>query len=489
MLGLLHFDSFPALWLLVLHSWIALGFGQTDLSLRVLGFLIGLGVVGMILWTARQFRGGVPLISMVLFAMSPTVVLFGGEVRGYGLGVVCLLFVLGAMWNLTEDPAPWSIVAAVVAAVLAVQSAFGSSIFLFGFCLAGGIVALRNRRGASIGILLGVGAVAAASILPYLRTMARYGEWNMIVQSPIEISWFFRKFTEAVAGSPMVAVWIVLFVFSTGVCLRRAFRDDPSVSRRERDLALFLPVATAAGLIGFVAYLKTLSVPTQSWYYMPAMAILAVYFEAAVDMAVRRSVPGRVLRMVLVVAVGLLTVPEAWRGAHMRMTNLDRVAAEIASRCAPDDLVVLTPWYAGVTFERYYRGKAPWVSVPDFEERRFQPYPDFKRKMTEREPIRPVLERIGRTLESGHKIWLVNGLPFLPEGQRPEALPPAPHAPVGWSLGAYEWAWVRQAAYFVQTHATRLESIPVPVEGPVNPFENLTLEVIGGWRRAEGSQP
>jgi hypothetical protein len=179
---------------------------------------------------------------------------------------------------------------------------------------------------------------------------------------------------------------------------------------------------------------------------------------------------------------------QAWRQMHMRMTNIDRVAAEIGARCGPDDLVVLNPWYAGVSFQRYYRGKAPWVSVPDFDERRFQQYREFKRRMTEREPIKPVLDRITRTLQSGRRIWLIGGLPFLRRGETPEVLPPAPHGPAGWSEGAYTWAWLRQTAFLIQSRAVRLEEIPDSVGGPVNPFENLPLYVIDGWRGAAGAR-
>jgi hypothetical protein len=489
MLGLLDNDSFPAAWSLVLRSWIAVGLGRTDFSLRLLGLAMGLGIVGMLWWTGRRLHCDVPLISMVLFGLSPTVFVYGSQVRGYGLGVLSLLFLAGALWRVVEEPSRRAIATALAAGLLSAHSLYASSILLFCFALAGGIVALRNRDGRIAGILLGIGVVTAGSILPYVRTFTRIREWNVILQGELDLWWLFGKFSGAVGGTRMLVIWVVLLALSIGACVWRLVRDDPSRPPREKDLALFLVLGTAGSLLGYIAYLKGLRVGTQSWYYLPPMVILAVFFDAAIHRAVRQSILGRVLRLGFVVGLGATIAGSAWRETHVRMTNIDRVAAEIESRCSPGDLVVLNPWYAGVTLQRYYRGTAPWVSVPDFDERRFQPFRAFKEKMTEREPIKPVLDRITRTLRAGNRVWLAGGLPFLRNGERLEAIAPAPDGPAGWAMGPYHYVWLRQAAYLIQSRATRLESVPVPVEGPVNGFENLPLYVSEGWRDTQSTPP
>jgi len=44
----LVFNPFPALFAAVLRIWIALGFGNSDFHLRILGFVIGLLLIGAI---------------------------------------------------------------------------------------------------------------------------------------------------------------------------------------------------------------------------------------------------------------------------------------------------------------------------------------------------------------------------------------------------------------------------------------------------------
>ena len=90
-------DSFPILWFLLLRAWILVGFGGTDLALRVLGFLTGLGALGALWYVGRILGTRLPVIALVLFAMSP-VAFAGDSLRAYGLGVLLILLALGT-WN------------------------------------------------------------------------------------------------------------------------------------------------------------------------------------------------------------------------------------------------------------------------------------------------------------------------------------------------------------------------------------------------------
>ena len=94
------------------------------------------------------------------------------------------------------------------------------------------------------------------------------------------------------------------------------------------------------------------------------------------------------------------------------------------------------------------------------------------------EPIGPVLSKIGQTLQTGHRVWLVGGLDFPPPGGDPGHLPPAPRALSGWSEGPYALIWSRQAGFVVESRARKYSSIPVPAAKPINPFENLALFMV-----------
>lgn len=86
----LQFDSFPMLWLLVLRGFSAAVGPMNDHAFRSLGFMIGLAMVGALWFYARTLRQSYPLISLALFAMSPSVIIWGDSLRGYGFGIVLI---------------------------------------------------------------------------------------------------------------------------------------------------------------------------------------------------------------------------------------------------------------------------------------------------------------------------------------------------------------------------------------------------------------
>jgi hypothetical protein len=120
--------------------------------------------------------------------------------------------------------------------------------------------------------------------------------------------------------------------------------------------------------------------------------------------------------------------------------------------------------------------------LPEIADHNLHRYDMLKYKMMEKEPIKPVLQKMTKTLQTGHRVWLVGGLNFLRPGEIPGVLPPAPNSPDGWSEGAYQSAWSDMAAFTLQTYGHTLEKISIPVLDPVSEFENLPLLVVQGRR-------
>ncbi len=81
-------DSFPVLMPLLVSGWTAIGLGQTDLSLRLLGALIGLALPAALWLAAWKIRRAPPLLGLVLLALNSTVIMFGDSLRAFGLGSV-----------------------------------------------------------------------------------------------------------------------------------------------------------------------------------------------------------------------------------------------------------------------------------------------------------------------------------------------------------------------------------------------------------------
>jgi hypothetical protein len=101
-------------------------------------------------------------------------------------------------------------------------------------------------------------------------------------------------------------------------------------------------------------------------------------------------------------------------------------------------------------------------------------------KLFEKEPIKPILDRVTQTLQSGHRLWIVGGLPSLKQGEIPAPLPPPPDGPL--QEPPHLEAWAKQVSYLVQSHATKGNLVPVELNQPVNLYENYAVFVVEGWR-------
>jgi len=180
-----------------------------------------------------------------------------------------------------------------------------------------------------------------------------------------------------------------------------------------------------------------------------------------------------------------LAFPASLDRVGARQTNVDLIAQYVHTAAQPGDLILVNPWYVGITFNRYYRGPVRWMTLPPMEDLTVHRYDLLKLRMTSAEPLAPLYGAIQGALESRHRVWLVGGLLFPPAGYVPPVLPPAPGLPTGWSDGPYTIGWALQTGHFVQTHAERLAVVKIPVDRPVNGLENMGLLVVEGWRRPE----
>jgi hypothetical protein len=104
----------------------------------------------------------------------------------------------------------------------------------------------------------------------------------------------------------------------------------------------------------------------------------------------------------------------------------------------------------------------------------------FKAQIQTKDPIAPVIDRITSTLQSGNRVWLVGNFPFTQE-PLPE-LHPAPNNPWGWLDAGYSSYWGAQVSQFLSAHCQRSAVAIAPSTNCVNPFENLPVFVVTGWK-------
>lgn len=479
----LEHESFPFLLPLLVHGWDAIGFGGSDASLRVFGLLVGLAVLAALWWNSWQFSASPPLISMLLFGLSGTTIRWGDSLRAYGLGVFLLLLALGLIWRVVRSPTLRSTIAAMLVSLLAVNALYQSTLVLATFCLGGVVVAARRRDFKRALLVISIGVPAALSLVPYLGVIKRASEYNLITVAPLDLSRIWLVLHRALSNpNPLLFwVWAVLLpgAIAAGCLLLRPGRKEQAPPDSS-DVAWFLLTVLVAVTITYYVFLTTLKFPTEVWYYLVWMGVMAVAIDALVGRWVRAD-PARTFRIATIVIVTPILAPGAWQRAQVRMTNLDLAAARLSKEAAKGDLIVVHPWFCGVTFNRYYTGGAKWLTLPPLADYRLHRNGLFKEQMQLDAPIQPVLEKVEATLRGGHVVWLVGHYPFSHPPRPPPKMPRAGEGPAGWNQAPYMTAYGMEVAYFLQAHAGGSAPLNIEIKQAVNPFENFPVRAVTGW--------
>ena len=479
-------ESFPLLLTMLLRGWNAIGLGQTDLALRVFGLIIGIAILAALWWNAWQFSASPPLISLLLFGLSGTAIRWGDSLRAYGLGVLLLLFALGLIWRVARSPACSIVLAAMVVSILAAQTLYQSLFVLAAFCLGGVAVAVRRRDFKRALLVISLGIPAALSLAPYLSVIQRASQWNVVTEVPLDLTRIWLVFHRALSDPSPVMFWLWAILLAgaiiAGCLFLRASMKRPTAAD-ENDLAWFLLTIVIALTVAYYIFLTVLKFPTEVWYYLVWMAVTAVAIDALIARWARDN-RARVVRLTAAVILAALLAPSAWKRSRVRMTNLDLAAQSLNQEAGKDDLILVHPWFCGVTFKRYYQGGAEWLTLPPLADHRLQRLDLFKAQMQLDAPIHPVLEKVETTLRNGHTVWLVGHYPFAQPPRPPPKMSRAGEGPGGWNEAPYMTAYGMEVAYFLQAHAGGSTPLKVEVSQAVNSFENFPVRAVTGWQPA-----
>jgi hypothetical protein len=175
-----------------------------------------------------------------------------------------------------------------------------------------------------------------------------------------------------------------------------------------------------------------------------------------------------------------------------RYTNVDVWARQMNSDVAPEDYVVVVPWYCGITFEHYFKNPAAWDTLPPILDHSSHRFDLVKVQLQNTNAVDPVLEKISSTLQAGHRVWVLAEMGWMdvpePGTTAATALPPAPLGKWGWSEVPYTMVWVSQVAHYVGDHSRQFERVKNPAAGG-RIIENTELFVAGGWQEARRPLP
>jgi hypothetical protein len=485
-------EWFPVFFFAAVRCWSALGLGASDFSLRILGFLVGLGLLGAIWFTARLFGVRWPLISLALLAANLTVVRWGDSLRAYGCGAIFILLTLGLVWRLVRKPAFASFLSASLAATLSVQTLYPNAFLVLAACLAGCAVCARHRAWKTLLLLLGVGVLPAVSLLPYVPVIMASRDYMALHRMGFTPDFLWASLSLALGSGQEWPLW-VWFGLSPLV-MGAAWETMPGRARNEsigpEDLPLFGLSALAAGIALFVAFLVISGLPAQPWYFLPPIVFTATALDAALANLLRRlSFWPPAFAAIIVLAM----FPVTLKLAKYRQTNIDLIAVELQARAKPGDLIVVSPAYCGITFARYYKGTVAWTTLPPVNDHLCHRVDLLKQNLCSKAQLQAVLDQAARTLESGHTLWMVGSLsPPAPGETTPPDLPPepAPGERFGYNEGIIRgYIWDRQMAYFLDTRATTVDLVRLGTATPVIPEEDLPLVQAKGWRGTSPAVP
>ena len=519
---LLPRDSVPILVPIAIRMFSRVA-GASDQALRGFGMTIGLAIAAALWLAARSIGRTLPLVSLALVGGNAAFVVFGDSLRGYGLGSLFIVLGFAALGRLLAHPGPGSAAAALLAALGAVHSLFGNAPLVAALCAAAAIAALWRGRRRVAAAALGIGITAGLSLLPYAALLNEARSWSTLVSNPISL-WQIVRVLAATLG-PAAAVWLGLVGLGlAGVAWRLARRRrqvaasdtfdrelEPLPAGREGPrsgaqpaagaaaapaavpaapearvfpddaLRLFSALVIVLGIAAQLLFLAFLNFTPRAWYDLPLLALVGSALEPLLaDLC--RTPWTRLSRLVLVVALAAVLLPAALPRLRMRMTNADLVARRLALTASSGDLVVVSPWLFGVSFDRYYRGPASWMTLPQMADHRTHRHALLKAALAAPHPIDDVLQGTRRALAGGHRVWLVGKLRVPPPGRSPPILPPAPATAWGWNDQPYAISWELQLGALLRDHATSLRAVPVPSADPISPLEAMPLAVADGWR-------
>jgi hypothetical protein len=383
----LPFDSFPALWPLILKLWLA-----TAADVRLLGLLSGLVTLASIWIAARLVGAGPPVLALAVVGTSAAVIRFGDSIRAYGLGNAAAVLAAAAIYAALKKKTATAYGLATVITILAVQLTYFNAVLAFACCVAAAMTAIGSREPREAWKPLALGAVSAMTLVPYFNVLRERAVWSIAEKS---------------STPPLVYaknLFLTLRVYGAlGITLGLAAGALFFLLRGRDSRSLYLVLLSFLFLFAHCLFVGWTHYFPQPWHYLALVVVLAW----CADLLLVRFEKVRLAAALLVVASAIRLTSH---DVTLRQTNADVAADLVTANAAPDDLVVVYPWFCAVSFDAYYR-RANWTMVPPLADPAGQRY-DLLLEADRPESINPVIARMEAAIRGGHRVWLV-GFPIF----------------------------------------------------------------------------
>jgi hypothetical protein len=407
----LQYESFPILSFLAIGGWVGAA-GDALVSLRLFGAVIGVLLL-IALWIAACALGArVPLLSLGMAGVTAAVVRFGDAFRGHGLGCILGVLTLAMLYRTVTKPSVLTWIGAGVVAMLAVHTTYYAAIVVLAACVAAAVAQLDrgNKRGAIAAI--GVGAIAALTLLAYVPVFRAAGRWNDLTRFDVGPAWVWSRLyqTLALSGSVAATLWVLLFVIAIAVAVVLLVMR---VTGERRTALLFCSTALAILGVGFFAFFLALRYLMQPWYFIVFITCSAVLIDAIVAHALEPSGAWALARAAAAIALAFVALNDTRELLAQRATQMDSLVARLTKELGPNDLIIVYPWSIGVSFAHYYHGATAWETLPPIDDHSVHRLDLVKEDVNDPSREAAQRERVAKTLAAGGRIWYVGYPPYI----------------------------------------------------------------------------
>jgi hypothetical protein len=439
----LEHDSFPLPWFLFLRAWHAAGLGSADQSWRVIGLLVGLTLV-CVLWLSGRLlhedgRWRLPLVATFLIAMCPVTLQVGDSLRAYGTGMILLIWAIVATWRYTTAPSRprWGIMS--IAFLTAVQILFYNAIGVFALGMASAVMGARRRSWKAALAPLVAGAISAASLIVYGDMFQRMAGWNFLVKTDMSMPLLFHSLNSALhhfaAGSvnasapliPLLPTFAPLAIYVTAVlcaiaacvvdarggsarhCISRQVTTPPASPETTslQDRAWFCGVALSIYVPLYLLVLWKLSYVLHPRYFLGLIAFTGILVDMALDTRLSATQRRVLLRASGVAILSLMAATAMVRVAMCRQTNVDLASRFLEANTKPSDLILISPWYLGVSFDYHFRGTSRWMTMPVMGDLSIHRYDEYVANARDPNRNNEIPAAIAKTYREGGDVWYV----------------------------------------------------------------------------------
>jgi hypothetical protein len=481
----MRYDSFPFLYFALLRIWTGV-FGDAAVSLRALGLCLGLGGLGAFWWLGRRMHAGPPLLILAMVAMSAALIRYGDANRAYGLALITAALMLGTIWSLLFDCSKKNIAFAAIACLAATHSNYQNSLLLLGIGSAAILASAINRRWRSAACIAAICATTALTMAIYLPIVSFTKSMMILFPWSISVHDIIGVFGETVSngyGDWQKWIWLAAILVGLTIALLSLFIaiEQPASTARSDAMtrSLFVLMVIPILMVTFTVFMIWSDYAVRPWYLLGLMLVLVAVIEAGVAALPE---PPRAMRLILPALALLIGIPAAANAPaelKRRATNMPDLITAIEREGGPHDLVIITEWYVGLTFNHLYKGNKPWMTIPDMGRHSVHRMDILKARMMDGQGVSRELEQITRTLQSGNRVFVIGNFARLSPQMLRSQLPPAPHPQYGWSSGNYTAYWAAQAGAALSSYASNAQLLHAPASRETTmDWENYPLFVF-----------